>query len=127
MSVKVATGVDSTSCKFDNASKAAQSSGFIATVILSCDSETRISHADSPDCLRGTFERSILHPPVYSAISPIEDDSPPAPLSVIQVIKPRSLASRIISTIFFWVIGSPICTALDGESSVSSSDENVAP
>ncbi len=38
-----------------------------------------------------------------------------------------SRASSSMSSIFFWVIGSPICTAVAGEPSCSSSDENVAP
>ena len=57
----------------------------------------------------------------------MEDEIPPAPLSVMLAIKPASRASSSMSSIFFCVMGSPICTALDGESSVSSSEEKVAP
>ena len=96
-----ATAVASTSCSLARLSNAAESSDFTATVILSWLSETKISHGDSPGCLSGTLARSILQPLVYSAISPIDDDSPPAPLSVIHVISPASLASNNISNIFF--------------------------
>ena len=96
-------------------------------VMRSWLSETRISHGDNPACFRGTLARSISQPFVYSAISPMDDDSPPAPLSVMQVMRPASLASNTMSSIFFCVMGSPIWTALEGDSSVSSRDENVAP
>ena len=62
-------------------------------VIRSWDSETRISHGESPTCLRGAAARSISTPPVCSAISPIEDEIPPAPLSVMLAIRPASRAS----------------------------------
>ena len=122
-----ATAVASTSCSEANFSKASTSSGFTDTVIRSWLSETNISQGDNPGCLSGTLAKSILQPLVYSAISPIEEDSPPAPLSVMQLINPKSRASKIMSIIFFCVIGSPICTALDGDSSVNSSEEKVAP
>ena len=90
--VNSATGVASTSCNFARLSNLSWSSGFTATVILSWLSDTRISQGDNPGCFRGTLAKSIIQPLVYSAISPIDEDSPPAPLSVIQVIKPISLA-----------------------------------
>ena len=117
----------STSCNFARFSKFSLSSGLIPTVILSCDSETRISHEERPDCFSGTLPKSISAPPVSSAISPTLLDRPPAPLSVITWISPASLASISISSIFFCVIGSPICTAELGLSSVNSKLENVAP
>ena len=57
-----------------------------AIVILSCF-RSYISHADNR-LFEWYFNRSISQPLVYSAISPIEEDKPPAPLSVIQVINP---------------------------------------
>ena len=52
---------------------------------------------------------------------------PPAPLSVMPRYSPLSRASSSMSSIFFCVIGSPICTADVGEVSLSASEENVAP
>ena len=106
--MKIATLDTSTSCSAAKASNASASSGVVASVILSCDSLTRISQEDNPSCLSGTFAKSISQPFVYSAISPIDEDSPPAPLSVMQEINPMSLASRVMSSNFFCVIGSPI-------------------
>ena len=60
-------------------------------------------------------------------ISPMLDDNPPAPLSVIQLNRPWSRASMMKSLIFFCVMGSPICTAVAGDPSCNSSEENVAP
>ncbi len=125
--MNVPTAVASTSWSFANASNAAQSSGLTPTVILSCDSETNISQGLKPACFNGTTARSRSAPPVSSAISPTELERPPAPLSVITCISPSSRASIIMSSIFFCVIGSPICTAELGLSSVSSKLEKVAP
>ncbi len=58
-------------------------SGGTARVIRSWASETRISHGARPWYLSGARARSSRAPPVASAISPTDDDSPPAPLSVI--------------------------------------------
>ena len=121
------TAVASTSCNLANFSNASQSSGFTPIVILSCDSDTNISHLLKPGCFRGTAAKSRSAPPVNSASSPTLLESPPAPLSVITCINPKSLASSTISIIFFWVIGSPIWTAEEGLSSVSSKLEKVAP
>ena len=126
-SVNVPTAVASTSCSSASSSKASLSEGLMPTVILSCDSETSISHGERPACFNGTSPRSSTAPPVSSAISPTLLDSPPAPLSVITWIRPASLASSSMSIIFFWVIGSPIWTAELGLSSVSSRLEKVAP
>ena len=57
--------------------------GGTASVILSCDSETQISQGYNPLYLRGTFSRLTIKPPLSFAISPIDDDNPPAPLSVM--------------------------------------------
>ena len=70
---------------------------------------------------------SSTQPPVSSAISPTEEDRPPAPLSVMALYRPRSRARRMKSYILRWVMGSPICTAVAGEPSCSSSEEKVAP
>ena len=64
-----------------------------------------------------------------SAISPIADDSPPAPQSVIAVYRPVGAASST-SISSFSVIGSPICTLAPATSPVVASIvalENVAP
>ena len=70
-------------------------------VILSWDSETNISHLLNPGCFKGTAAKSKSAPPVNSANSPTLLDSPPAPLSVITCINPKSLASNTMSIIFF--------------------------
>ena len=93
----------------------------------SWDSLTRISHAARPWYFRGHLSRSIVTPPLSPAISPREEERPPAPLSVMPRYSPRSRASSSMSSIFFWVIGSPICTAEVGEDSLSASEEKVAP
>jgi hypothetical protein len=57
----------------------------------------------------------------------MEDERPPAPLSVMNRYSPLSRALMRKSNIRFWVMGSPICTAVTGEFSFSSSEEKVAP
>lgn len=69
----------------------------------------------------------MVAPLVIVAISPTEDDNPPAPLSVSPLIKPFSWAAITKSMTLFWVKGSPICTAVTGEPSCRDSEENVAP
>ena len=96
-------------------------------VMRSCDSDTRISQGERPACFNGTTDRSMVAPPVSSANSPTLLESPPAPLSVVTCTIPASRAWMSMSTIFFCVIGSPICTAEDGLSSVSSMLLKVAP
>ncbi len=98
------------------------------SVIRSCDSEIQICHGDIPSYLSGTFSISTTAPPHSFAISATEQEIPPAPLSVILVYKSISRASfTIASESFFCVIGSPICTAVDGEEESSVTEENVAP
>ena len=58
-------------------------SGATASVIRSWDSEMRISQGFSPGYLRGAFFRSISQPPESRAVSPTEEERPPAPLSVM--------------------------------------------
>ena len=78
-------------------------------VILSWDSEIHISQGRKPGYLSGTKSRSTINPPDSFAISPTEEESPPAPLSVILLYRLSSLISLIIaSENFFCVIGSPI-------------------
>ncbi len=93
----------------------------------SCASDTRISHGCSPGYLSGAHARSSSAPPLLVAISPTDDDSPPAPLSVIELNSPRSRATVSMSNIIFCVMGSPIWTACTGACSSSRSLENVAP
>ena len=97
-------------------------------VIRSCDSEIHISHGCKPGYFNGTKSSSTMNPPDSFAISPTEEERPPAPLSVKLLYKSLSLSSLMIaSENFFWVIGSPICTAVTGLRVSSSSEENVAP
>jgi len=60
-----------------------------------------------------------------TGISPTDEESPPAPLSVIELYRSRSRARSRKSIMRFCVMGSPICTAVTGEPSWSGSDENV--
>jgi len=99
-----------------------------AIVILSCDSEIHIFQGSRFGYFVGTLSSSTMHPPHSFAISAAEQESPPAPLSVIELYSSRSRASfTIASDIFFWVMGSPIWTAPAGLPSSRASDENVAP
>ncbi len=99
-----------------------------AMVIRSWDSEIHISQGCKPLYFSGTRSRSTINPPDSFAISPTEEERPPAPLSVMLLYKFLSLSSFIIaSENFFWVIGSPICTAVIGLRASNSSEENVAP
>ena len=50
----------------------------------SCASETSISQAASPWYLSGARPTSSEAPPVWRAISPTEEERPPAPLSVTE-------------------------------------------
>ncbi|MFO0632471.1 MAG: hypothetical protein U0168_06445 [Nannocystaceae bacterium] len=49
----------------------------------SCASDTSTLHGCNPGYLSGASDRSSSAPPLLLAISPTEDDSLPAPLSVI--------------------------------------------
>src|SRR3989344_2731648 len=103
-------------------------SGGTAKVIRSCDSEIQICQGASPGYLSGTFSNCTTQPLLSLPISATEHDNPPAPLSVMLRYNPRSRASLTrTSLIFFWVIGSPICTAVAGLPVDSASEENVAP
>ena len=78
--------------------------------------------------MSGTRSSSTSNPPHSRAISATEQESPPAPLSVMELYRPRSRASfTIASESFFWVMGSPICTAAAGLPYERASDEKVAP
>ncbi len=57
--------------------------GSTARVIRSWDSEMRISQGFSPGYFSGAFFRSSSQPPERRAVSPTEEERPPAPLSVI--------------------------------------------
>src|SRR3989344_4487591 len=82
------------------------------SVMRSCDSLIHVCHGSRPGYFHGTLSRSTVQPPHSLAISAMEQLKPPAPLSVMLLYKPRSLASlTIASLIFFCVMGSPICTA----------------
>ena len=70
-------------------------------VIRSCDSETKISQGFKPEYFKGTLSKFTTAPSVISASSPIEDDKPPAPLSVLLFIKPFLAAMIIKSESFF--------------------------
>ena len=73
------------------------------------DSLIQISHGAMPGYLSGTFSSSTWKPPDCSAISPMEELMPPAPLSVMAEYQPLSRISLMMaSDIFFCVIGSPI-------------------
>ena len=58
-------------------------SGGTATVMRSWASDKRISQGLRPSYLSGARARSMSTPPGSPAISPTEEDSPPAPLSVM--------------------------------------------
>jgi len=102
-------------------------SGGTARVIRSCNSEIQISHGAMPGYFSGTAS-SVTWQPLHSfAISATEQESPPALLSVMLRYNPRSRASfTITSENFFWVIGSPIWTAVTGLAGSSASEENVS-
>src|SRR3989344_728696 len=75
-----------------------------AKVIRSCDSEIHICQGSSPGYFRGTFSSCTSQPPDSFAISAIEQERPPAPLSVMLLKRFRSLASFTIASLnFFWV------------------------
>ena len=75
--------VASTSRSRARSRKAASFSGRTASVMRSWASETRISQGASPWYLSGARARSSRAPPGCFAISPTEEESPPAPLSVM--------------------------------------------
>ena len=79
------------------------SSDLMETVMRSWDSEIQISHWSKPSYFKGAFSKSILTPLLNLADSPMDDESPPPPLSVMNWISPSSLASSRKSCIFFWV------------------------
>nr|GFD32728.1 hypothetical protein [Tanacetum cinerariifolium] len=102
-------------------------SGATARVKRSCDSLRKISQGLRPGYLRGTFSSSTTAPPGMSASSPILDERPPAPLSVLHRMRPRRVARMRKSIASFWVMGEPICTAVAGAASSSSMLLKVAP
>ena len=104
-----------------------QSTRLTATTMRSCASLSQTSHGRRPGYFSGAPARSTSAP-TPSAISPIADDRPPAPQSVIAVNNP--VASRRTSISNFSMIGSPICTLAPATSPVVASIvalENVAP
>ena len=62
--------------------KAGILSGGTAKDMRSWASETKISQGSRPAYLSGALSRWILQPPDSRAISPRDEDRPPAPLSV---------------------------------------------
>ena len=125
----VPTAVASTSSAAQQANKAAKCWGGTAITMRSCASESQISHGCKPAYFKGTCDNST-RAPVCSPISPIADDNPPAPQSVMALYRPASRAWMTTSISFFSVMGSPICTALPASWAVvwvSSIDEKVAP
>jgi hypothetical protein len=127
VSVNVPSTVASTSRRAARARNASTCCGGTARVMRSCDSDSKISQGSSPGYLSGARSRCNSQPLLNCAISPTEDDKPPAPLSVMQVYNCKSRASSRKSNIFFCVMGSPIWTADEGDTSLSSTEENVAP
>ena len=128
VSVNVPITVASTSRRSIRAMKASRFSGGTASVIRSCDSEIQTSHGAMPWYFSGTLSSCTWQPLHSFAISATEQERPPAPLSVMLRYRPRSRASfTITSENFFWVIGSPICTAVTGLFGSSASEEKVAP
>ena len=82
-SVNSPSAVASTSRRAASSSNASSFSGGTARVIRSWASERKISHGASPAYLSGALATVERAPPGASAISPTDDDSPPAPLSVM--------------------------------------------
>ena len=119
----------STSSAAHMANRAGRCAGGTAMTMRSWASESQISHGCNPAYLSGTVVSST-RAPVCSPISPIADDSPPAPQSVMALYRRASRAWMTMSMSFFSVMGSPIWTALPASWAVvcvSSMDENVAP
>ena len=88
VSVNSPTTAASTSRRFASARNSSMLSRGTARLIRSWDSLTRISHASRPGYFSGHASRSMDTPPLRPAISPRDDDSPPAPLSVMPRYSP---------------------------------------
>ena len=119
--------VYSTPCCAHNVRSSSHCCGSTASTIRSCASDNQISHGARPGYFSGACVSST-RAPTPSAISPIAEDNPPAPQSVIARYK--CCASTRTSITNFSVIGSPICTLAPDTSPVVASmviDENVAP
>jgi hypothetical protein len=107
------TTVASTSRRRARSMKASTLDGGTARLIRSWDSETQISQGERPAYLRGQASRSTVTPPEPSAISPSEEERPPAPLSVMAAYSPGPGFQEEVGH-FLWMMGSPICTAVTG-------------
>ena len=83
VSVNVPMAVASTSLFLIRSMNAPIFSSGTASVIRSWDSEIQISHGAMPGYFSGTRSRRTWHPPDSFAISATEQESPPAPLSVM--------------------------------------------